>query len=234
VFTTNGKEFAILTNLAYSNVKGVTVSLFKRRSQNSLFQSSLDYTFQIAEGNRTEPSDEIFFSESSGKLTETYLVPLAFDRQHIINATINLVEPNDWTVGLTGYFQTGTPYTPTIFTGETAVTFEQNSATRPTNWNVNLKFEKFFEFGPFSYSLFLQVNNLFDTENEISIYPSSGRALSAVEETTLSTQFINIRDRISRGHPGLFSEDVIDNYYARPQNVSSPREVRLGFSIIFD
>jgi outer membrane receptor protein involved in Fe transport len=234
VFTTNGKEFRILTNLAYSNVKGVTISLFKRRSQNSLFQSSLDYTFQIAEGNRTEPSNEIFFSESSGKLTETYLVPLDFDRQHIINATVNLVEPNDWTVGLTGYFQTGTPYTPAIVTGQTNVTYEQNSSSRPSNWNVNLKFEKFFEFGPFNYSLFLQVNNLFDTENEVSIYSSSGRALSAVEETALATQFNNIRDRISRGDPGLFSESNIDNYYQRPQNVSSPREVRLGFSIIFD
>ena len=135
---------------------------------------------------------------------------------------------------MTGYFQTGTPYTPAIVTGQTNVTYEQNSSSRPSNWNVNLKFEKFFEFGPFNYSLFLQVNNLFDTENEVSIYSSSGRALSAVEETALATQFNNIRDRISRGDPGLFSENNIDNYYQRPQNVSSPREVRLGFSIIFD
>jgi outer membrane receptor protein involved in Fe transport len=235
VFTTNGKEFRILTNLAYSNVKGVTISLFKRRSQNSLFQSSLDYTFQIAEGNRTEPEAEIFFSESTGKLTETFLVPLDFDRQHIINATINLIEPNDWTLGLTGYFQTGTPYTPSVSFENRAVTFEQNSATRPTNWNVNLKFEKFFQLGSFDYSVFLQINNLFDTENEIYIYSSSGRALSAVEETTLASQFNNIRNRIEqREEAGLFSESVIDNYYARPQNVSSPREVRLGFSIIFD
>ena len=234
IFTENGKEFRILTNLAYSNVKGVTISLFKRRSQNSLFQTSLDYTFQIAEGNRTQPSAEIFFSEVSGTLTETYLVPLAFDRQHIINGTINLVEPNDWTLGLTGYFQTGTPYTPSVFTGAKNVTFEQNSATRPANWNVNLKFEKYFEFGPLKYSLFVQVNNLFDTENEISIYTSSGRALTSVDETTLASQFDNLRSRINSGDPGLFNESIVDNYYARPQNVSSPREVRLGFSIIFD
>ncbi len=235
VFTSSGKEFSLLSNLAYSNVRGVTVSFFKRRSPESLFQASLDYTFQIAEGNRTEPADELFFSEVTGKLAETYLVPLAFDREHIINATVNLIQPNDWTLGLVGYIQTGTPYTPAFPSQVVDITFEQNSANRPLSWNVNLKFEKFFEFGPLKYSLFLQVENLFDTENEIFVYSSSGRALSNVEQTINANQFDDLKRRINRGDPGLFGIGQVDNYYSqRPQNVSRPREVRLGFSVLFN
>ena len=67
VFTSTGREFNVLTNLAYSNVRGITLSVLKRRAPGSLFYATLDYTFQIAEGNRTYPEDELFFSEQSGK-----------------------------------------------------------------------------------------------------------------------------------------------------------------------
>ncbi len=235
IYTTSGRQFSLLTNLAYSNVKGITLSLFKRRGQNSMFQGSLDYTFQIAEGNRTQPSDELFYSESSGKQTETYLVPLSFDRQHVINATFNLVQPQDWTLGLVAFFQTGTPYTPSFPSELVPITFEQNSTNRPIQWNVDLKFEKFFEIGSLKYSLFLHVNNLFDTEREVYVYASSGRAGFSVEETTNAGQFDDIRSRINRGDPGMFPIDQVNDYYSqRPGNYGSPREVRLGFSVIFN
>ena len=71
-------EYRVLTNLSYANVKGMTLSFTKRRSPGSLFSATLDYTFQVAEGNRTEPDEDLFFSEAAGKQTETYLVPLGF------------------------------------------------------------------------------------------------------------------------------------------------------------
>jgi outer membrane receptor protein involved in Fe transport len=234
VFTPSGKEFSLLSNLAYSNVRGITVSLFKRRAPASLFQASLDYTFQIAEGNRTEPSEDLFYSEVTDKLAEVYLVPLAFDRTHVINATVNLIQPDDWTLGVTGWFQTGTPYTPAFPSQVVAITFEQSSAYRPTNWNVDFKFEKFFNLGPLKTSLFLQVENLFDTENEVFVYSSSGRALSNVEETVNANLLDAVRTRINRGDPGLFGIDQVNNYYSqRPQNVNRPREVLLGFTVLF-
>ncbi len=235
VFTTTGRQFKVLTNLAYSNVRGITLSLTQRRSADGMFYANLDYTFQIAEGQRTQPSDEIFFSEASGKQSETFLVPLSFDRQHIINASIGLYAQNNWTLGIIANFQTGTPYTPILpSTIPRIITYEQNSDRKPIQWNVDLKFEKFFKVGDFKYSVFLQVQNLFDTENERFVYASSGRALSAVEETSNSFQFTDIRKRIKRGDKGLFDMDEIDGYYSkRPERISSPREVRLGFSVIF-
>ena len=77
--------------------------------------------------------------------------------------------------------------------------------------------------------------NLFDTQNERSVYASTGRALYSLDETNNPTQFNEIRNRIDRGDPGLFNANEIDGYYSlRPERVSSPREVRLGFSIVFN
>jgi outer membrane receptor protein involved in Fe transport len=235
VYTTQGREYSVLTNLAYSNVRGVTISLFKRRSPQSLFQASLDYTFQIAEGSRTEPSEDLFFSEASGKLTETYLVPLAFDRPHILNASVNLIEPDNWTMGLVANLQLGTPYTPSLPASLVPITYNQNSARRPMQFNLDFKFEKFFSLGNIKYSVFLQIDNILDIENEISVYASSGRALSNVEQTLNSYEFKDLKNRILRGDPGLVSYDEINNYYGnRPQNVNRPREVRVGFSVVFN
>lgn len=235
VYTTQGREYKVLTNLAYANTRGITLSFLKRRTPGSLFAASLDYTFSIAEGNRTEPSEDLYYSEKAGKQTETYLVPLGFDRSHVINATVSLTDPSSWNLGVVLNFQTGTPYYPVLPPTLTTVIFEQNSGNQAIQWNVDLKFEKYFQIEDFNYSLFLQVSNLFDTQNELTVNQSSGRALSSVEQQLDSGQLDDLRKRISRGDPGMIDLDHVNGYYSlRPQNVNRPREVRLGFSILFN
>ncbi len=235
VYTNSGRQYSVLTNLAYSNVRGITLSFLKRRSPGSLFSASLDYTFSVAEGNRTEPSEELFFSEQSGKQTETFLVPLSFDRTHVINATIGLNQPDDWSAGIVLNFQSGSPYTPNLPSDYVDVRYEQNSANQLVQWGVNLKLEKFFTLGPLRYSIFLQVENLFDTENELAVYESSGRALTNIEETRIPIEFSDLRRRITKGDPGLFDISQVNNYYSnRPERVNRPREIRLGFSLLFN
>jgi outer membrane receptor protein involved in Fe transport len=235
IYTTTGRQYNLLTNLAYANTRGVTLSFLKRRTPGSLFTASLDYTFSIAEGNRTEPSDELFFSEQSGKQTETYLVPLAFDRTHVINGSVGLTDPDNWSAGLVFNFQTGTPYTPGLPASLTTVRYEQYSGFQQVQWNMDLKLEKYFTMGPLRYSIFLQVENIFDTRNELVVYASSGRALTNVEQTLNSVEFADLRNRISRGDPGLFAIDQVSGYYSqRPERLSKPREVRLGLSVLFN
>ncbi len=235
MFTSTGREFYLLTNLAYSNSRGVTLSFLKRRSPGSMFSASIDYTFSVAEGSKTEPAEEIFFSEVSGKQSETYLVPLGFDRTHVINATMSFTEPEDWNLGLVFTLETGTPYTVVLPSNLVQVRYDQNSDNQPINWNVNMKFEKYFDIFGYDLTVFLQVENLFDTQNELYVYSSSGRSLSNVEQIQSAIQFNDIRRRIARGDAGLFGMDQIDGYYSkRPERVSSPRELRLGFSLIIN
>jgi outer membrane receptor protein involved in Fe transport len=235
VFTNTGKEYKELTNLAYSNVRGVSFRLERRRNKDDIFYGTLDYTFQIAEGNRTEPAEQLFFSETSGKQTETYLVPLSFDRNNILNITFGLYDYENWTFGIIYNLQSGTPYTPVYPSGIDNITFEQRSAPKPIQHNLDFKFEKFFKMGDFDWSVFLWVSNVLDTQNEKTVYESTGKALSTLEETSNPTEFNSIRNRIENGHAGLFDISEIDNYYSgRAERVSKPREVRLGFSLNFN
>ncbi len=234
IITARGdRTYSVLTNLAYANTRGISFSLVKRRAPGELLSATLDYTFQVGEMNRTQPTDEIFFNEEKGKLSETYIVPIGFDRSHTLTTVVSLSQPSDWGVSLIGYMRTGTPYTPSFPASVVTITFEQNSDRQPIQWNVDLKAEKFFKFGMLDFSVYMQVDNLFDTQNELSVYANSGRALFNIEETINPYQFAELRSRIARGDPGLFDESVMDNYYARPQNVSSPRLVRFGMSVFF-
>ncbi len=238
VFTRSGREYDALTNLAYANIRGLTFRLEKRRSTEDLFYATLDYTFQFAEGNRTEPEEDLFFSEEAGTQTETFLVPLTFDRPHNVNISFGMFKPEDWSIGLISYFRAGKPYTPAFPSDIVAVTFEQHSANQPIQWNVDLKLEKFFKIDPFDFSVFLQVENLFDTENELSVYSSTGRALKSIDETVNPNQFNALRERIQgaqKGDRGIFAEEELDNYYSwRPERINRPREIRLGFSLLFN
>jgi hypothetical protein len=98
---------------------------------------------------------------------------------------------------------------------------------------VDLKLEKFFRFGPFNTSVFVQVDNVFDAENELYVYLSTGRALTSIEQTTDPTRFNDLKTRITRGDPGIVPVGVLDSYYANPANISMPRLVRFGASILF-
>jgi outer membrane receptor protein involved in Fe transport len=226
-------NYYLLTNLAYANTRGVSISLVKRRSPNDLLSATLDYTFQVSEGQRTEPTDEIFFNEQQGRLSETYLVPLSFDRSHTLTSTIALSKPDDWSVSMIGYVRTGTPYTPEFPASVSAITFVQNSDRQPMQWNVDLKMEKFFKIGGFDFSVFVQVDNLFDTENELAVYANSGRALYSISQVIEPTLLADLRSRILRGDPGMIPLSAVDNYYANPANISTPRLVRIGASLVF-
>ncbi len=227
------KSYYLLTNLSYANTRGVSFSLVKRRAPGELLSATLDYTFQISDGNRTEPSEELFFNEQKGRLSETYLVAQGFDRSHTLTTTVMLTEPSDWVVSMIGWLRTGTPYTPAFPSSVVPIEFEQNSDRQPFQWNVDLKAEMFFTFGGMRFSFFVQVDNLFDTENELSVYASTGRALYSIEEVTEPTRFLDLQKRYVRGDTGLVPQEAIDNYYANPATLSSPRLVRTGFSILF-
>ena len=234
IITARGdRQYYLLTNLSYANTRGISISLLKRRPPEGLLSATLDYTFQVAEGNRTLPTDEIFFNEQAGRLSETYLVPLGFDRSHTLTSTVALTRPDDWSVSLIAFVRTGTPYTPAFPSNVVPITFVQNSGRQPMQWNVDLKLEKFFTLGPLDYSVFVQVDNLFDTENELFVYANTGRALTNLAQTLQPELLADLRNRIVRGDPGMIPRSGVDRYYANPANISSPRLVRIGATVAF-
>ena len=228
-------DYQVLTNLAYANSRGITVSLLQRRSPGGLFSAAIDYTFAVAEGNRTEPLEDFFYSEKSGKSTETFLVPLGFDRTHTLNATIGLNQSDNWSLSTIGRVRKGSPYTPSVPASLSLqqTQFIQNSASKPWQWSVDMRADKIFTISDLRFSIFLQVDNLFDTENEIDVYSNSGRALYNANAVANPTEFSETRNRIIRGDPGMIPLQAISDYYVDPQNVGRPRLVRVGLSLFF-
>ena len=226
------RTYNVISNVNYANVKGVTFSLMKRRGMEELLAFTLDYTFSMATGNRTD-GDAFFFDMRSGRQMEKYFVPLGFDRTHVINGTISMGRNNNWNVSMIYSMLTGTPYTPSVPYDSYPVIYLQNSASRPFQWNIDLKVEKFFRIGKTNLSVFVQVDNLFDTQNEVYVWANSGRTLYNADEERNSVNFNDIRARILRGDAGMIPMSAIDNYYKRAEWLSEPRHIRVGLSILF-
>lgn len=209
-------------NKDYSNVKGITFSLTKRKAPQSIFGVTLDYTFQVAEGNEVN-SDAFFLDLSSGRQSEKIPVFLGWDQSHTLNGTISIGESRNWNVSLIGRFGTGLPYTPLIIGKQ--IYLRTNSERRPTQTNADLLAEKSFEIGGLNLTVFLKVFNLFDVLNERLIYTDTGRATYTLLTNQGSAQ---ATDKIADNIPGVHSAK---EYFVQPQFYLPPREVKIGFSL---
>ncbi|MCK4825748.1 TonB-dependent receptor, partial [bacterium] len=160
--TLQGIKYGRYINRDYGNVKGVTIALKKRPSGG--ISATLDYTFQIARGNASDPNSAFLDQQTDPpQQTEKKMVPLDWDRRHQINMTVALAMPGDFNVSIIGKMGTGLPYTPTFQNLQTAV---ENSDRRPMIFDVDLYSYKDFHFGNLELTLFLRVYNVFDRKNE--------------------------------------------------------------------
>ena len=157
-------------------------------------------------------------------------MPLSHDRTNTLNSVLTLASAKKWSASGIASFWSGTPYTPSLPANLSRVEFENNSARRPLNFNVDLRFEKFFKLNALKYSIFLQINNVLDLDNERIIHTSTGRSLNSLEEVNNPTRFDVLRSQMSSNPALFFPEKFLDNYYQREDWLSEPREIRLGMS----
>lgn len=209
-------------NKDYGNIKGITFSLSKRKMPDDLFGASVDYTFQVAEGNETS-SDAFFIDLQSGRQSEKIPVPLDWDQSHTLNGVITFGGDRDWTVTIVGALGTGLPYSPQLY--EQQIYLIANSERKPFQTNVDLLIDKSFIIESTTLTVFLKVFNLFDTKNERFVYDDTGRATYSLEETRGGPEATNA---ISKLYPAIKSAT---EYFNRPNYYSAPREVRLGLTI---
>lgn len=209
-------------NKDYGNIKGITFSLSKRKMPDDLFGASVDYTFQVAEGNETS-SDAFFIDLQSGRQSEKIPVPLDWDQSHTLNGVITFGGDRDWTVTIVGALGTGLPYSPQLY--EQQIYLRANSERKPFQTNVDLLIDKSFIIESTTLTIFLKVFNLFDTKNERFVYDDTGRATYSLQETKGGPQATN---EISKQYPAIKSAT---EYFNRPNYYSAPREVRFGLTI---
>lgn len=217
--TRDKKVYARYINRDYGNVKGITLALEKIYSD--MFAATIDYTYQVARGNASDPNSVFYdFQSHPPRESEKQVLPLDWDQPHIINATVRIGDPRSWNIGIIGRYESGQPYTPSN-PGSALTTQFRNSDRKPDIFYINLNLYKTFKLFNQKMRLFAKIYNLFDNLNEIKVYSSTGRAQFPYRT--------NADRQILERNPN-FSLEEID---LRPDFYHEPRRVVLGLTVYF-
>ncbi len=151
-------NYAEITNANYGYAWGITLEL--RLLNAGIISSDLNYTYQLAEGNGSDPL-QAFYDAQSGDEATRVLVPLNWDQTHVLNWVVNL-NGKDWGVSVISRFHTGNPYTPNVI-GFIATNVQLlNMGRRLPQFDMDLQAYKDFDLGFTSLQVFLRVDNLLD------------------------------------------------------------------------
>ncbi len=215
-------SYSVYENKDYANVRGVTLKAERRYRNN--FSAKLDYTFQVAEGTYSNPTDA-FYAQINENEPRRNLIPLNWDQRHTLNAQL-LYRLKTWNFSLVGKYRTGLPYTPSFAVAErvggTALSaLPENSSRRPDIFSVDLYLTKQFNIGASELTLFLYAYNLFDNRAATAVYSDTG----SPDYTT------NPRFETVAYNPVRVS--TVQDLYARPEWFIAPRQVQIGLSIGF-
>ncbi|MFA6980852.1 MAG: TonB-dependent receptor [Ignavibacteriaceae bacterium] len=208
--TYEGVRYARFVNRDYGNVRGFIVTLERRFID--YFGAKLDYTYQIAEGNASDPY-AVFNNNQTNPPVEANkkVVPLNWDQRSTLNLSLTVGQPGDWSVGLILGYGSGFPYTESERVSN-GVRFE-NGGIKPPTYNVDLRAEKTFDIYGLKLNTFVLIYNLLDTKNEYGVNSASGRANVDIF-TYEANQIIGL--------------NTVQEYLNNPTSFSSPRQIRLG------
>lgn len=206
-------------NRDYANVRGITLSLNKRFSNN--YSANLSYTAQVAEGNASDPRDAYNDIQNNNEPRKV-LLPLDWDRTHVLNGNV-YYNWRGFGISLLGRFESGLPYTPQIIQGTRRGAniqqgLQENSERRPNLITFDMQASKDFSLKVGDrntrISVFAKVFNLFDRRNEQIVFGDTGRATYTLESTV----------RGASADP---------RWIIRPDFFTQPRRVQIGISYDF-
>jgi len=215
--------YNIYLNKAYANVTGLTVSLTKRRGRNGFLATTVDYTFQLAEGS-DDDANRFFFNRLSGRENELEVVPLTFDQRHVLSSTVTISRSSSWSIAFNGQFATGYPYSPFLL--EQNVDLPTRSGRKPSKLKLDLHAYKEFTVWNMRLRAFGKIFNVLDRLNENFVFNDTGRATYSLSDQ----RNVHATWEPNYGLPGIHT---LEEYDTRPHWYSSPRQVRLGLTLSF-
>jgi outer membrane receptor protein involved in Fe transport len=202
VSTYTAAEYARFTNVDFGNVAGATLALDYRAG---ILSASLDYTFQTALGNSSDPR-ETATRAAAGEDPRPRVVPLGWDQRHTLNAVLGLSEAGSYSATVIARFQSGQPYTP-VLTAGFGGDIETNSGKKSASVIVDMRTEKQLDLFGVRLTVFSRIQNLFGA--------------------TFSNGFIFA----STGSPDYSLVPAVDrNTLADPSRFYAPRRIEIGLS----
>jgi len=202
-------------NSDFGTVKGIVLTVTKRFAGG--LSSTLDYTYQVARGSASDPS-QAQNAIAAGNLPEVELTPLNWDQRHTLNVTA-AYDSKIWGVSFIGQYGSGTPYTPRLSTDIT--TLLVNSETKPSFFNLDMRAFYNIPVDVLHLVLYARVFNILDIRNELNVFNDTGRSGFTTDEATAlklnPKQYVN----------------SVDQYYTQPTNYSEPRRIEIGMNLEF-
>ncbi|MFN3595904.1 MAG: TonB-dependent receptor [Rubricoccaceae bacterium] len=217
-------RYGQLVNSDFGFVRGMILR-FDQRVGRNLF-AGVDYTFQVARANASDPS-QVYNAAAARTQLERQIVPTNWDQRHTANGSISYNDQRrGFGFGLLGSFGSGLRYTPARTSRVTGGTIPPsviplNSETLPPNFTVNANVFKDFRIaGASRLQVFSRVDNLFDARNEFGIFGDTGRATYSLQRGIDAATF--------SGDPR-----ILDRRYTRPDFFAQPRRVVVGMRVGF-
>ncbi len=215
---------SVYENLDYARSRGVELSIRKRYSHRYSLDANYQYAFAYGKSSSDRSGYDALFDQTAIPLQD---LPLNWDQRHTFNlvADYRVVEgdnpvlfglklPDKWGVNVVFQYGSGFPYTPSELNpnwesepGEKA--WERTNALRmPSNYNIDLKFNKDFSFVGMDYSFVIWIQNLTNQRNVTYVYQETGEP---------DVAFVD--------------QEVDYDYYKNPGHWSPPRNIRFGLDI---
>ena len=247
--------YMMYQNIDFGTVKGFSTSYDLRRT--GRVQMTTNYTLQFADGTGSSASSG-YSLVNTGQPNLRTTIPLSYDQRHALSASVDYryrtgdkyTGPVLWGVkvledagaNIMLSAGSGTPYSrQSNITQEAADGINDrstlmgsiNGSRLPWQFRINAKFNKNFEIKwnkkKSSYvNAYLQIQNLLDAKNIISVYRATGNP----EDDGYLTAAESQNDILSRNNPDSFRY-LYSLAVNNPSHYSLPRTFRLGLSLTF-
>lgn len=219
VETRNLVTYSTYVNKDYANVKGITLTFNKRFSHN--FSLDVNYTYQVAEGSNSKPEDE-FEAQKGSAEPSLYLIPMDWDQNHLLNASLS-VGAEGWWASLLARYGTGLPYTPSVtqYTADRGITsgLQKNSRRIPSQFTLDLKVDKTFQIMGYEVTVFSRIFNLLDNRVPLRVFGDTGK-------TDFTTSAQGVGEDANR-------PNTVAEYLKYPDHYGEPRNIQFGFEFSF-
>lgn len=231
-------------NLDFGTVKGFTLEYELRRTNN--FQLDANYTMQFADGTGSGSSSGLSLA-NAGQPNLRYILPLSYDRRHQMTVRMDYRfsggqrynGPVWWNkrvferagVNLTMNALSGAPYTKRVdFRTNAQIDGQVNGARLPWQVTFDARINKVFNIknGNKSIEVYVQILNLFDTQNITSVYAFTGSPSDDGYLSSSTAQAQVAQQASQQAYIDLYNRNVNS-----PFNYALPRQIRLGLGYNF-
>ena len=196
-------EFDGISHGIYGRVQGFELTIRKWRTARSRVSGMLSYTYSVAKGKGSSRNlGYLTYYRQQPDVTESH--PLAWDQRHIFSGTLDIQLPFDAAVNLIGNYGSGLPYTPNP---RAPIKPDINSKRYPATYNVDALISKRSRIAGLTYTLFVDIRNVFNTKN-----------------------LDDILDAVTYDRYGI---PLNSQKHSHPLSWSSPRLVMMGVSLDF-